>query len=278
MSKNVLKTSLRRVLPLALRKRLAVGIHRCRWIPEQRRGWWSQELIRDFADVDVNAYHKFLWTHHMAYARTYDVDQRFGEDKINETRKMFLRDLERVLAEGQTDPALDVGSVFDVGCSLGYLLRYVEAGLFSEAETLAGIDIDVQAIADGQDYLKRLGSKVRIAAADMEDLGRVLGNDHYDVFFCTGVLMYLQESKAKEVVRVILDHTNRIAAFAGLANQQADNLGMEHSTVRDEDGSFIHNIDAMVTGVGGRVVARRWEGSRLVDGNTIYFVFAKRAD
>jgi 2-polyprenyl-3-methyl-5-hydroxy-6-metoxy-1,4-benzoquinol methylase len=276
VSKEALKTALHRTIPLTVRKRLAVGVHRCRWLPERRREWWSQQLISDFADVDVNAYHKFLWANHMAYARTYDVAQRFGEDRINETRKIFLRELEHVLIDGQTDPALDVNSVFDVGCSLGYLLRYVENGLFSEAEKLAGIDIDVQAIAEGQSYLERSGSKVRIGAADMEDLARVLGNDRYDVFFCTGVLMYLEESKAAEVVRVILDHTAVVAAFAGLAHPEVDNSAMEHSAVRHEDGSFIHNIDAMVARAGGRVIARRWEGSRVVDGNTIYFVFARR--
>jgi hypothetical protein len=47
-------------------------------LPEESRRWWSQDLIRDLARVDANAYHKFLWTHHMAYASTSDVQQRFG--------------------------------------------------------------------------------------------------------------------------------------------------------------------------------------------------------
>jgi hypothetical protein len=73
----------------------------------------------------------------------------------------------------------------------------------------------------------------------------------------------------------MLRHTSRLAVFAGLAHPDADNRNLAASVLRDRDGTWIHNIDAMVEREGGRVVARRWGGSELVDGNTIYFVLAE---
>jgi 2-polyprenyl-3-methyl-5-hydroxy-6-metoxy-1,4-benzoquinol methylase len=274
MSKTNFKNAIHSTLPLGMRKRLAVWIHNSGWIPRDRRMWWSQELVSDFADVDVNAYHKFLWAHHMAYAKTYDTATRFGENNLTASRKIYLEALAGVLRARGVDPAHDVESVFDVGCSLGYLLRHVETGLFTAARRLRGIDIDALAIAEGQQHLASLDSRVQIERADMEDLAAVLGAERYDVFFCTGVLMYLEQDKAAAVVKTILEHTNVVVGFAGLADPSVDNAELTRSGVRGEDGTFIHNIDAMVSAADGRVVERRWDGDRLVDDNSIYFVFA----
>jgi hypothetical protein len=64
-----------------------------------------------------------------------------------------------------------------------------------------------------------------------------------------------------------------VLVLAGLAHPDQDNATLAASAVRERDGTFIHNLDAMVQDAGGRVVHRRWEGARLLDGNTIYFVF-----
>ena len=274
MLKSSLKAGLRRALPLALRKKLAIAIHQSRWLPERQRQWWSQQVVSDFASVDASEYHKFLWANHMAYARTYDVEHRFGDGKLNKTREMLLEDLGLLLEKQGLVPERDVLSVFDVGCSLGYLLRHLETGLFAGAKRLTGIDIDAQAIRDGDHHLKALGSKVALQTADMESLPGLLGAESYDVFLCTGVLMYLTQPKAQQVVKTILAHTKVVACFAGLADPGVDNAKTQASSLRAEDGSFIHNIDKMVELAGGRVVFRRWEGARLVDGNTVYFVFA----
>jgi hypothetical protein len=87
--------------------------------------------------------------------------------------------------------------------------------------------------------------------------------------------MYLREPAAAEVVRVMLQHTSRLAVFAGLAHPEADNRHLAASVLRDRDGTWIHNLDGMVEQGGGRVVARRWGGGEVVDGNTIYFVLAE---
>jgi hypothetical protein len=109
----------------------------------------------------------------------------------------------------------------------------------------------------------------------MEDLADVIKGDRYDIVLCAGVLMYLDEAKATKLVRVMLEHTGLMAAFAGLADPNVDNAELQASSVRKEDLTFIHNIDAMVAAAGGRVIQRRWDGPRMVDGNTIYFVFAE---
>jgi SAM-dependent methyltransferase len=224
--------------------------------------------------MDPNEYHKFLWANHMAYAHTYEVKRRFGEGNLHESRIMFLAELQRVMAVMKADPA-DVESVLDIGCSLGYLLRHVEKTLFTQAHRVTGVDIDVYAVREGQRYLSNVGSSVRLLSGDMEKLADIIAHERYDVVICTGALMYLDEAKATRMVSVILEHTNLIACFAGLASPGVDNATLDASTVRDEDLTFIHNIDAMVSKAKGRVIDRCWEGMRTVDGNTIYFVFAR---
>jgi SAM-dependent methyltransferase len=253
---------------------MAIWLHRQRWIPESRRRWWSRELVSDLALTEVNAYHKFLWTNHLAYARTYEVGLRFGFENFNETRKMFLTMLEETLRDRGLDPGADVGSAFDVGCSLGYTLRYLETDVFPEAARLGGMDIDAHAIDAGRTHLEQQSSKIRLTCGDMEALDEVLGGEACDVILCLGTLMYLREDEAARVVRSILHHTEVLAGFAGLAHPEIDNSRLDRSAVRPDDRSFIHNLDRMIVQAGGTIVRRRWDGPRVVDGNTVYFVFA----
>ena len=271
--KESMKAAVRTVLPLFFRKRLALWLNSQGGVAPARRSWWVQELLRDLAEKDINEYHKFLWSNHLSYAETYEVASRFGRENMKMSRTMFFDDLEQHLASVPMHAA-DVKSVFEVGCSLGYQLRYLETDLFPAATVLEGADIDAYAIQAGTEYLAGIGSKVRLTCQDMELLERSLGSRQYDVILCTGVLMYLKEEEARQLVSVLLRHTGGMIGFSGLALPDRDNADMEQSVPRESDHSFIHNIDSMVKDAGGRIVARRWEGSRIVDGNTIYFVFA----
>ena len=271
-AKEACKRTLRRVIPLGLRKRAAVRLDRQRWIPSGK--WWAVELVRDLAEKDPVAFHRFLWSHHLGYAETYESEMRFGNDKINRTRHMFFDDLQQYLADRQVSPEADIRSVFEVGCSLGYLLRHAETRVFPAADSIEGIDLDGYAVRAGTSYLHRMGSRVRLHHGDVAALSRLLRGRVYDVMFAAGVLMYVGEEEAQQVVREMLAHTGQVAAFAGLAHPDVDNAQMRTAAVRQRDGSFIHNIDAMVERSGGTVVYRRWEGSNVVDGNTVYFVFA----
>lgn len=202
--------------------------------------------------------------------------ERFGAERVHPTRRMLFDDLQRCLEGRGIDPARDVRSVLEIGCSLGYLLRHLETEVFPSASVLDGLDIDEYAVRAGEGHLRGLGSRVRLRVGDVADLARVAAPPRYDVTVCAGVLLYLREDEAARVVAATLRHTGGVAAFAGLAHPERDNRELAHSAVRDRDATFIHNIDAMVRTAGGEVVSRRWEGAREVEGNTIYFVLAVR--
>jgi hypothetical protein len=148
----------------------------------------------------------------------------------------------------------------------------METELFPAA-TLEGIDIDRYAIDSGNNYLREIRSRVELRCADMSDLEEVLGDREYDLIVCTGVLMYLEQKRAAEVLGAMLRHSH-VVALAGLAHPSRDNVHLSASDVRTRDTTFVHNLDRMVIDAGGRVIGRDWQGSREVDGNTIYFVFA----
>jgi len=276
MPKESIKKVFRFLIPLPLRKRLAVWVYRLNWGNSNRNEWWTLELLRDFVEKDINEYHKFLWSQHMAYAKTYEPGLRFGHENMEASRKIFFSELKDLLVKSNVNPGTDISTVCEVGCSLGYQLRYLETDLFTGARELRGIDIDRYAIAAGAAYLRDVRSKVDLVCADMEALETVMGNRTYDVMVCTGTLMYLNEKSAAHVVDVMLRHTGTVLAIAGLAHPATDNCLLQQSTIREQDKSFIHNLDFMVKKSGGNIMARRWDGNQMVGGHTIYFVYAAR--
>lgn len=272
--KKIIKKVIRATLPLTFRKSLVLWLNRQEWINKNRRNCWSTEILKDFAKNEVNEYHRFLWANHLAYAETYEPISRFGADNIKASRKIFFMDLLKVIRQHEIIPCSQIRSIFEVGCSLGYQLRYMETDLFPGAELLMGNDIDQYAIDTGSEYLRNHKSKVQLLCFDMENLNKQLEDRFFDIIISTGVLMYLQEDTAGKVVQAMINHTNNIVAIAGLAHSDKDNSLLDQSVSRQRDGSFIHNIDKMVENAGGTIISRRWGGDTDVDGNTIYFVFA----
>jgi O-methyltransferase involved in polyketide biosynthesis len=116
---------------------------------------------------------------------------------------------------------------------------------------------------------------VRLVAADVSDLDAVLNGRRFDLFLCCGVLMYCGPESSQRLVRTMLEHARRRVVISGLAHPEIDNAQIDTPSMRERDGTFIHNIDAMVERAGGQVMFRRWEGSRSVDGNTIYFLICR---
>jgi SAM-dependent methyltransferase len=243
------KRLFRSVVPLPARKRLAV------WLgtrgPVSERYGIVFALLRDWAGRNPSAFHRFLWSHHLAYAESYEPGRRFGPEQVHPTRHLLFADLTRVLRERG---ARDVRSVLEVGCSLGYLLRHIETEVFPGADRLDGIDIDGYAIRAGEEFLQREGSRVRLAVADVASLAEREPSTRYDVTLCAGVLLYLPEPEATRVVAGVLAATNGLAAFAGLAHPDRDNAQLEHSAIRERDGTFIHDVEKMVRAAGGEVV------------------------
>jgi len=277
-TKQVIKSFLWRILPISLRKIIAIGICRGKWLPSNKRSRWSQEILKDWAEEDINAYHNFLWKHHLAYAETYRPELRFGQANLKGSREIFFNDLSNVLFHNQIYPATDVNSIFEVGCSLGYQLVHLEENVFPNSKILHGFDIDEHAINVGKRYLEKLSSRVKIFTGDMNNIEEILHGKNYDIIICTGVLMYLSEVDASYVVKTILRHANLLVAISGLANPDIDNNKLEHSLFREHDKSLIHNIDKMITNAGGEIIKRRWGGRHLVDGNSIYFLFCRKLD
>jgi len=270
------KETLRKLLPLFVRQRLCIGLNRHKWLTPDVRYWWTRELLRDYADRDRDGYHRFLWSNHLAYSLTYEVDRRFGEENMVASRRAFFTDLRNQLHTMGIMPERDIKSVFEVGCSLGYQLRYFETDLFASASEIAGIDIDRYAIEKGRRHLEAVKSKVRLICGDMDHLNDLLGGRVYDIVICTGVLMYLAQEEAARVIEAMLQHSRVLVALSDPGYSQFDNALLERDLIREHDGSRFHNLDAMVKNAGGRILSRRWEGHQLVDGQRMYFVFAQR--
>jgi len=233
-------------------------------------------ILRDWAAKDVEAFHRFLWSHHIGVAKFYETANDFGSGNLLPTRKMLFEDLQTSLLRRNMDPR-GVKSVLEIGCSSGYLLRFMETDLFPAATTFEGIDIDKYAIEKGEAYLRGCASKIRLVCADMVDLDHISGGRKYDVILCAGVLMYVRERAAADVVRSMLNACSGLVAIANPAHPVIDNVKLKHSEPRS-DAALIHNIDAMVEGAGGTIVYRRWEGSKEFDGQTVYFIFCSPGD
>jgi SAM-dependent methyltransferase len=258
-------------IPLNNRKYLAVWVENQTWIPNRHKH--SISVIRDWAGSNSNEFHRYLWSHHLGIAKYYEENNDFSTRRLILTRKMLFEQLQDYLfASGQLTK---VNSIFEVGCSSGYMLSYIEKNMFPEAEVLEGIDIDDYALDKGKAYLRAHSSKIRLIRADMIELDWVMNKKKYDLILCLGVLMYLEKEAASQVVKSIISHSNGVIAIADLAHPMVDNAKIGNSVVRAFDGAYMHNIDEMVQKSGGEIVCRRWEGSKTFDGQSVYFLFCR---
>jgi SAM-dependent methyltransferase len=238
-----------------------------------RWSWLSFDILQDFADRDPSAFHRFLWSNHLLYAETYDPARCFGLTRMHATRRLLFADIKEHLRSFGVDPVKAIKSVFEVGCSVGHVLRFIETDVFPDATVLRGIDVDRLAIESGQKELAAQKSIVEIETGDMADLEARLDRN-FDLILCAGVLQYFRQGDAAKVVSAMLHRSAKLVALTGLAHPDCDNGTLDQSAIRREDKSHIHNIDAMVHAAGGSVVKRRWEGSTLLEGRGIYFVLA----
>lgn len=268
-----LKNWVRFGLPFAWRAQLAIWVNRHpRLFPDHL----AVGLIRDLQWRDPTAFHKFLWTHHfMGYARWYDSqDALFSVERMEPSRQEFFKDLPAALADAGVK-AGDVRSVLEIGCSLGYLLRYIETAVFPQSDQLVGLDIDAEAIRKGRAHLQDAGSRVRLIPGDMEELDRLVPEHAFDVVYAAGVLSYLDEPSATAMVARLLARTRGLLALVGLACTTRNNRELERSELSpNHTAQWIHNFEAMVARAGGRVVRTRWEGAKEYNLQTICFVFA----
>lgn len=276
MAASTLTALVRRILPRRLRVAMAGWFATHRGFPGANR--WSEGLIRDLQESDVKEFHKFLWTHHLdRYGLAYEAGDLFSSGKLNSTTQAYEAFLEDLTASAQEVGGLEaMGSVLDVGCSVGHVLRGLETDLISDVPVLVGMDIDRHAIAAGTAFLSQVGSKIRLVAGDLEELGDVLGDERFDFSYAAGSLSYLSEGDTREAVRAILGRTERLAAFIGLANPGVANSEMPGSRFRDELGRmWTHNFEEMVVSNGWSVVRSRWEPPGEGDAQGLYSVWAR---
>ena len=248
------------VMPLAMRKRMVLKLGSRGFLA---RSFLVAELLADLARTDPAEYHRFLWENHVggpAHAKTYEVSHRFGDEKLRTSRRELFQFLCSQLGRRGMDPQKEVKSVFDVGCSLGYVLRFVETDVFPAATCLRGMDVDRYAVETGNTYLRQAASKIELVAGDVSELDQIMGERTYDVVLCCGVLMYLDEDAAARAVKAMLDHTRGLLGLINLADPRADNAQLTCSYVRSEDLGFVHNVGLMVRQAGGHVVFRKWTG------------------
>jgi SAM-dependent methyltransferase len=232
-------------------------------------------MLRDMHRRDAGAFHRFLWSNHLGYAATYEVEERFGASNLNPSRHILLRDIAYYLRARGVDPHRNIRSVLDIGCSLGYLLRHVEVEACPSAEILHGLDIDEYAIKTGSAHLDSLQSKVKLFVGDMSVAGRFIGGRSYDVILCCGVLMYGNEASAYETVRVMLSSANHLVGIISLADQTNEGSAIGRSVTRPSDGAFVHDVHQMVQRAGGAVVSSRRIESEVSGSSPSYAILAE---
>lgn len=260
---------------MTLRVAAAAWLAENRWFPSWSR--WAEGLVRDLEAADPKQFHKFVWEHHLdRYGQAYEATDLIGSQKLNSTARAyeaFVEDLEATLDE--LGGKASVGSVLDVGCSAGHVLRSLETEVLPAASRLVGVDIDRHATESGRAQLAKLGSKAQLIHGDLETLELVLGPERFDFTFAAGSLSYLDEQDARRAVAGILRRTNRLVALIGLAHSEGPNSGLADSLFREGLGSmWTHNFAAMIEGAHWRVVRSRWEPPGDGDNQGLYFVFA----
>jgi SAM-dependent methyltransferase len=235
----------------------------------------SMGLLDDWRRSDPDSLHRFLWSNHLAYASRYEVAKKFGAGKINVTRHLLFAEILKALRARGLDPQQTVRSVFEVGCSMGYLLRHLEEEIFPQASVLRGLDIDRRAVQAGTVYLRSVQSKVRLFTADLTQTARIMGRRKYDITLCCGVLMYVNPQTAWEVLKVMFARTRWFVGLICLADSEGRDALGNGSKLRESDGAYIHDVKGLVEAGGGRLVCRKWVGAEVSGSNSSCIVLAE---
>jgi len=259
------------VLPLSIRQALVANR---KWTRLPGGFEVSMGLLDDLRRHNPDALHRFLWSNHLAYAMSYEIAQRFQTRDLNSSRRILFENITGHLRSRGLDPRRKIGSVFEVGCSLGYLLRHLEVDVFPSASILHGLDIDSYAVETGTSHLQSLQSRVRLFSADMAATERVMGNQIYDVVICCGVLMYVNEETARHVVRTMLQHARHLVGLICLA-QTSLHPPRGRSATRASDGAFVHDVESMIQQAGGKVVSSTWIGSSITGSSPANVIVAE---
>lgn len=268
---RVVATVLPRIAPLRARQRLAVAANR---FGGRLGPALVLALLHDWATRAPDEFHHFQWSNHLGYSRHYNTTQ-IDVERLHPLRLELFELALTTLRDAGVDPAKDIDSFLDIGCSLGYVARYAETTAFPAAGRIVGIDIDGAALDDGRSYLARVGSRTELMEGNAAHLDDLFGDATFDVVFACGVVPYFEERSATALVEACLRHTSRVFCVNGHADSQVDNRELASSRPRHQDHSFVHNLDRMILAAGGRILTRRWGGAEQIGGNSVYFVIAE---
>jgi SAM-dependent methyltransferase len=265
--------TLGQILPLSTRKDVVTLVGRQGLLPVSFRFEFAMGMLADLQRRNPVALHRFLWSNHLAFAASYEVSQKFGASHINPTRHALFHRINAHLRSRGVDPARDIRSVLEIGCSQGYLLRHLETEIFHSATILHGLDLDSYAIRAGSAHLSSLGSKVDLFEADMVEAERIIGSHTYDIVLCCGVLMYVDESIAEKVIRMMFSHVTRLVGLICLA-PSTGGVRVERG-VRASDGAFMHAIHPMIRKAGGKVLSSYWVGREISGSSPSHVIVAE---
>lgn len=259
------------MLPLNARKALVIRLERrkFRWSPD-----FSIGILGDLRRRDPETLHRFLWSNHLAYAARYEIENKFAPHQISPTRHILCRRIQEYYKARALDAQEQIGSVFDVGCSLGYLLRHLEVNVLPSASTLSGIDIDRYAVGTGMAYLESVQSKVRLFEADLTKAGDLLQRHPYDLVLCCGVLMYVNEDTAKGALQAIFSHCRRLVGLICLAPDGRRRAGAA-TEPRASDGAYVHDMHRIIRETGGTLISSTWIDSATSGSSASHVILAE---
>jgi SAM-dependent methyltransferase len=265
-------TVIGRILPLRMRRFLVAS----RLGRASKGGLeFALGMLGDLHRRDPGAFHRFLWSKHLAYAASYEVDKRFGESNLNPSRRILVQEMASYLRSRGLEPGKNVRSVLDIGCSMGYLLRHLEVDVCLSAEVLHGLDIDEYAVKAGTAHLSSLRSNVKLFVGDMTAADGFIGDRSYDLLLCCGVLMYGDEDAAYNVVRIMLSTAKRLVGIISLAHPANRRMAGGKSVTRPSDGAFIHDVKRMIHRAGGKVVASKRIATEISGSSPSYAILAE---
>jgi SAM-dependent methyltransferase len=262
---------LRWLLPLGVRKALVGRLERrkFRWGPD-----FSMGVLGDLRRRDPEALHRFLWSNHLAYAARYEIEKKFQPHHINPTRHILFRQIVEYYKARGLDAREQVRSVFDLGCSLGYLLRHLEVNVLPSAAALHGIDIDRYAVQTGMAYLRSVRSRAELFEADLNKAGDLMRRHRYDLALCCGVLMYVNEDTARSALQAMFAHCRQLVGLIALAHGTRRHA-RSGSEVRPSDGAYVHDIHRMIQEAGGRLISSTWVDTVTSGSSPSYVILAE---
>jgi ubiquinone/menaquinone biosynthesis C-methylase UbiE len=114
-------------------------------------------------------------------------------------------------------------SILEIGCNCGPNL-FLLAKIFPDARIM-GIDINMDAVVQGNQYLAEQGIKNVTLQVGMADDLKLFENNEFDVVFTDAVMIYIGPDKIMNVINEIVRVARKASLLHEWHNEQSDFLG-----------------------------------------------------